>query len=227
MKRWYVIVTFLYGLLFITLTFPIMKFALQSISEIFSGNIIESLKSDLSVFTETFVWSWLLIIVLAQAAFLTVPVAIAAKRPVKKRSIISTVIAASFMMALLIAGVTISFSELIASAEPSTGLWWISLAVLLLSWLIWGAIFWQWSKGTTPENLVKRQRRYLFHGSILELLIVVPTHIVVRQRDYCCAGFGTFTGIACGIAVMLFAFGPGILYLYASHWHKLHPNKDA
>lgn len=226
MKRWYVIVAALYGLLFITLTFPIMKFALQSISEIFSGNIIESLRNDLHVFAETSVWSWLIVIVAAQAAFLAVPVDIAGRRPVKKRKMFSTVIAASFMMGLLVAGTTISFIEFIVHTEPSKNLWWVTAAILVLSWVIWGYVFWQWGKKTTPENLIKRQCRYLFRGSILELLVVIPTHIVVRQREYCCAGSGTFTGIACGIAVMLFAFGPGVLYLYANHWHKLHPNKE-
>ena len=47
--------------------------------------------------------------------------------------------------------------------------------------------------------------RVVFKGSILELLIAVPTHIVARYRDCCCARFMTFIGLAMGMSVMLFA----------------------
>ena len=48
----------------------------------------------------------------------------------------------------------------------------------------------------------------IFQGSVLELMIAVPTHIVARYRDYCCAGAMTFIGLTMGSSVMLFAFGP-------------------
>ena len=65
--------------------------------------------------------------------------------------------------------------------------------------------------------------RLLFKGSILELLIAVPTHIVARYRNYCCAGFMTFIGLAMGISVMLFAYGPAVFFLFAERWKRLHP----
>jgi hypothetical protein len=37
-------------------------------------------------------------------------------------------------------------------------------------------------------------------GSILELLVAVPSHIIVRRRGDCCAPLGTFCGTATGIA---------------------------
>ena len=53
--------------------------------------------------------------------------------------------------------------------------------------------------------------------------IAVPTHIVARSRDYCCAGFMTFFGLTMGISVMLFAFGPAVFFLYIDRWRRLHP----
>ena len=78
-----------------------------------------------------------------------------------------------------------------------------------------------------PRDLVARQCRLLFHGSILELMIAVPTHIVARYRDYCCAGFMTFIGLTMGISVMLFAFGPALYFLFAERWRRLHPQRYA
>jgi hypothetical protein len=72
-------------------------------------------------------------------------------------------------------------------------------------------------------DFVSRLCRWLFRGSILELLIAVPTHIVARYRDYCCAGVMTFIGLTMGMSVMLFSFGPGVFFLFAARWQRLHP----
>ena len=73
-----------------------------------------------------------------------------------------------------------------------------------------------------PGSLIDKSR---IKGSVLELLIAVPTHIVARHRDYCCAGLLTFIGLAMGVSVMLFAFGPVVLLLFAQRWQRLHPHE--
>ncbi len=65
--------------------------------------------------------------------------------------------------------------------------------------------------------------KWLLRGSILELLVAVPSHIVVRQRGVCCAPAGTFWGITTGLAVMLLAFGPGVFFLYVARCRRLRP----
>jgi hypothetical protein len=69
--------------------------------------------------------------------------------------------------------------------------------------------------------------RWLLRGSILELLIAVPSHVLVRRRDDCCAPAGTFWGIATGISVMLLCFGPGIFFLFVARCRKLKPRPTA
>ena len=84
------------------------------------------------------------------------------------------------------------------------------------------------SRNANPADFVSQQCRLLLKGSILELLIAVPTHLLARSRDYCGAGFMTFVGITLGIAVMLFSFGPAVFFLFVDRWKRLHPeNEDA
>jgi hypothetical protein len=168
----------------------------------------------------------LLIAFISQAALLTVPVELSAKRPVTKRSIIPVVAAAALATVALAVGMIFAIGE--AYSEKAFTPWfehgWVVLGVLLVVWAIWAAVFFRWSKGVEPGMFVERQCRMMFKGSILELLVAVPCHILVRQRDDCCAGILTGTGIALGIAVMLFSFGPGIFYLFVARIDRLKGN---
>ncbi len=74
-----------------------------------------------------------------------------------------------------------------------------------------------------PDALLKRATRWLLRGSILELIIAVPSHVIVRRRDDCCAPIGTFWGIATGLSVMLLCFGPGVFFLCIERCRKLKP----
>jgi hypothetical protein len=67
--------------------------------------------------------------------------------------------------------------------------------------------------------------RFLVAGSILELLVAVPAHVLARSRSYCCAGAGTFWGIATGISVMLLAFGPAVFVLFARRYKATYNRK--
>ena len=76
---------------------------------------------------------------------------------------------------------------------------------------------------TNADSLLKRVTRWLLRGSILELLIAVPSHVIVRRRDDCCAPAGTFWGIATGISIMLLCFGPGVFFLFVERFNRLKP----
>jgi hypothetical protein len=62
---------------------------------------------------------------------------------------------------------------------------------------------------------------------VLELLIAIPSHIVVRNRHVCCADIATFIGISFGISVMLLSFGPVLFFLFADRWRRLHPHRNS
>ena len=92
---------------------------------------------------------------------------------------------------------------------------------MLVFWTVWGLIFRKFAKADDEQALVKRVTRWLLRGSILELIVAVPSHVIVRRRDDCCAPMGTFWGIATGISVMLLCFGPGVYFLFVERMRKL------
>jgi hypothetical protein len=95
--------------------------------------------------------------------------------------------------------------------------------VTLMLWLVWGLVFYLFARNDDPDALVRRTTRWLIRGSILELLVAVPSHIIVRNRSDCCAPFGTFWGITTGLSIMLIAFGPGVFFLFAERFGRLRP----
>jgi hypothetical protein len=97
------------------------------------------------------------------------------------------------------------------------------IGLFLLFWMLWGLIFFHFAKADEPETLTRRATRWLLRGSILELLIAVPSHIIVRNRNDCCAPFVTFWGIVTGICVTLLAFGPGVYFLLVARMRTLRP----
>ena len=99
------------------------------------------------------------------------------------------------------------------------------LGLVALFWLVWGLIFHHFAKSDEAETLVQRTTRWLIRGSILELLVAVPSHIVTRQREDCCAPMRSVWGIVTGISVMLMSFGPGVLFLFARKMRQKKPKR--
>jgi hypothetical protein len=81
-----------------------------------------------------------------------------------------------------------------------------------LLWLCWGFVFFVYLRNSSEA--VTRIVSWLLRGSVLELLVAVPCHVIVRRRDDCSAPGVTSFGIVTGIAVMLLSFGPSVLLLY-------------
>ncbi|MGH8863896.1 MAG: hypothetical protein ACREVZ_04540, partial [Burkholderiales bacterium] len=145
-----------------------------------------------------------------------------------------TVLVAGLMMGILVAAAFFAMDEFVfrdktAFLEATANEWigWSGMAAGVLTWGIWAVVFSRAARSEAPRDLVTRQCRLLFHGSILELMIAVPTHIVARYRNYCCAGFMTFIGLTMGISVMLIAFGPALYFLFAERWRRLNPERAA
>ena len=91
---------------------------------------------------------------------------------------------------------------------------------------MWAFLFYRFAKTTDTDSFIARMLKWLITGSILELLVAVPCHVIVRHKDVCCAQGLTFYGIAAGLAVMALAFGPGIAFLILKRARGLKPSAD-
>ena len=215
MKRWALLVAGLYLVVLLVLTGPALMLAFPP-DEV---NLQE-------VYLYGLYWLWLAVMVVSQFALLVVPVRVESRRPVTRSALWPTVLAGGLMAGALILGASYSILELLLRDHAMDGLsGWGIPGIAVSIWAIWSVVFYSVGRNSDPANVISRQSRLLFKGSILELLIAVPTHIVARYRDYCCAGFMTFIGLTMGIAVMLFSFGPAVFFLYANRWKRLHPQR--
>jgi hypothetical protein len=215
MKRWAWLVAGLYFLALVALTAPVVMTA-------FAPKL--GIKELADVFVAWPYWVWVCVMVLSQIALLAVPVRIASRRPVSRRKLIWPVLVGGLMMGAMATGAVYALFEAAFGLEK--GLKWVGYAGIgagLLVWAFWAVVFHRQGKGAEAKDVVSRQCRKMLKGSILELLIAVPTHVVARSRDECCGGIMTFVGLAFGISVMLFSFGPSVFFLYAERWNRLRP----
>jgi hypothetical protein len=215
-KRPALVVVALYLLAILALAWPVLLTA-------FWGQLKASDVAD--GFRHWEVWAWVAVMVLGQAALLVVPVKVASRRPTTERSLLWPIVVAGLMVGGLVVGAASALTEFVQRdhAFDSAFVTWGAVAAGACSWAVWSVLFYRAGRLSRPEDVVAQQCRLLLRGSILEFLVAVPTHIVARNRGYCCAGAYTFLGIAIGIAVMLFSFGPALFFLFANRWKRLHP----
>ncbi len=213
---WFVVLAYL--VIFVVLTWPLVASSFA-----FSGM---QTSEPLGLFCEVPYWIFIVILLLCEAGLLLLPMRIEHRRPVSRRHVVFPIIVAGFLAGALLVGVIGSLVEFFQREKAFESGWlgWSALAGGVVLWIVWGGVFYRISKSKEPENIILLQCKRLLQGSVIALFVAVPTHIVARCRDYCCAGFYTFIGITFGIAVMLLSFGPGIYFLYAARWRRLHPD---
>jgi hypothetical protein len=244
MKRWAILTVFLYALALILLTIPVVLIAYGNwaVKDGFS------LKEIMEIYLQWGYWMWLTVLAAGQALLLLLPINMAERRLPARRPLKTPVIVTAFFLAnLLFAGIfsilcaifgdhagdNLDLSVLFAaSGEPNAnhsgnGVLFTMIITVLIFWLAWAFIFRRATRSDEPDALLKRIKCWLLRGSILELIIAVPSHVIVRRRDDCCAPAGTFWGIATGISVMLLCFGPGVFFLFVERMQKLKPKADS
>jgi hypothetical protein len=246
MKRWAIYTVLLYALALLLLTVPVVFIAFGNWGENESNF---GLRDAFQFYLSWSYWLWLAVLVAGQFLLLLLPINIAERRLPARRPLKIPVIVTGFFLANLCFAAFLSIVLVAIKSEddgfafitylspfalngvnsPSDSSGWDfvfgTILTILAFWIIWAVVFRSFAKSDDPDALLKRSTRWLLRGSILELLIAVPSHVIVRRRDDCCAPAGTFWGIATGISVMLFCFGPGVFFLFVERFQKLKPKE--
>jgi hypothetical protein len=210
-RKWGIVISVFYALIVLAFIVPGAIFlALYK---------LEGWGKFLEAVTEAY-GDWILSLLVAavlasQALLLFLSVDTSQRRLKPHAHILVSCVAAAVLTALLTSGIVWSlgfairgesFWKSFFDKEGNLLLFWGAL------WVLWGLVFYLYLRNSSA--VVTRLISWLLKGSVLELLIVVPCHVIVRRRHDCSAPAATSFGIATGIAIMLLSFGPSVLFLY-------------
>jgi hypothetical protein len=248
MKRWAALTVLLYAVALLLLTAPVL---LDAFGDWGGKGPGISLQDIGAVYRHWGYWLWLAVLVTGQALLLLLPINIAERRLPARRPLRTPLIVTAFFLAnLCFAGIFSLLCAIFADKafelfdlsilfhfganqnghnnNSDNGTLYTMLVTVLVFWVIWALVFFRhFAKADEPAALLQRITRWLLRGSILELIIAVPSHIIVRRRDDCCAPAGTFWGIATGISIMLLCFGPGVFFLFVERFERLKPKTQS
>ena len=211
MRQWGIVISVFYALVVLGLLAPstLMLSLHEGVqSQIFMATFGEALGT-------WWVWLPVAVVLLGQILLLFLSVDTAQKR-LKPRAHLAVSVAVAAMLFALLAFAALGslgsaiYADKFIDRYLSTALQALGYGLVL--WLIWAVVFYLYLRHSTA--IVTRLVSWLLKGSVLELLIAVPCHVVVRRRGDCCAPLLTGMGITAGIAVMLLSFGPSVLFLY-------------
>ena len=139
--------------------------------------------------------------------------------PIRPRRLLIPVIVASLAMTVLVVGLICALIEL-ADVDGNDWFTYVFWGVIGLSWIGWSIVFFIWQRRKERYKVIRNLISTLLAGSLIELMVSIPSHIIVSRRPGCLVGIGTAIGIICGVGVMLWAFGPGIILLFLKERRK-------
>ena len=175
-------------------------------------------------------WLYIGILVSGQAILLFISVDSSRKKLKPRQHILVSVSTAALMFSLLTCA---GLYSLLAGIFGDEMLDLIDTLLKIVGWVLAFWLFWALLFSLYQRDISGRINLlvgWLIKGSVLELLIAVPSHIIVRHRNDCSAPSVTAFGIATGIAIMLLSFGPSVLFLYKKrlNQYKRHegPNQE-
>lgn len=146
-------------------------------------------------------------------------------QPIRGRRLLVPVLTAAMMMGILLGALFLSLRELfLGGFEPPGIVFWLVVGV---GWLLWGVVFWFYTRRVSRYRVLKRLTTAVLAGSLLELLAAIPAHIIVTRKPGCCVGVYTMLGIIAGVCVMLWAFGPGIILLFLRERYRTELRRES
>lgn len=220
MAKWAFLTVILYISLIVVVFAPFSFWAADYIVGV-SWSVFDIFEMHSSI---TF-WIVCAVLVVIQALLLIYPVVKYKGRPKSQTKLIFPVATTALLFTLLLLGIISSVTAAIWGDDieglPVVLLW--VFGFVFSSWGIWASIFYCFARTQDQNSFLAKLMNLLIKGSILELLVALPCHIIVRQKDVCCAPGLTFLGIASGLVVMAMAFGPGVFFLFLRRIKAIKP----
>jgi len=214
MKKWAFVVIAFYFLLVVALFLP-------SALLFDFGLFPNSYNGSSAIHWTVFIWAGAL--VLGEGLLLWLSVDTTRRRLTPRSHILVSVVTAALFMAILTVGIVFCFTMSVWGDHgfPETP---TLVCAFGIPWLVWGILFYRfWRNASDP---VTRAVSWLLRGSVLELLVAVPAHVITRRRHDCCAPAFTGIGITAGIAIMLLSFGPSVLLLFKKRMER-YPTRES
>ncbi len=156
----------------------------------------------------------LLVTVASQVLFVFAAGTVNLCRPIRRRRLFAPVVIASLMITVLVVALLLSLNELSLVFGGSGMFVWLFWLVVGVNWLGWSVAFFHRYRDAERYVMARGLVSTLLAGSLVELLVAIPSHIIVTRQPGCFVGLLTACGIISGIVVMLWAFGPGIVLLF-------------
>ncbi|MHC4913395.1 MAG: hypothetical protein ACYTE5_10440 [Planctomycetota bacterium] len=216
MAKWAFVTVLLYIFLMVIVFMPLVWWA----ACYDNVNVLE-----ISIFYKAWqFWLFCGIIMAIQALMLLFPVKTAAEAPKPQRLIWVPVVTAGLFFSILVLGVIWSILMVIWGDDILVDYFLLaSFAFVIFCWIVWLFVFHRFYRSVEARTMFRRITTWLIRGSIVELLVAVPSHIIVRRRDECSAPAFTWVGIAAGLVIMAMAFGPGLFFLFRERFERMKP----
>jgi len=211
MRKWGIIISVSYALILLGLLLP----AFGLIAEDKFYGWARFFKDWGEIWQAWEVWTTVAILLAGQALLLFLSVDTSWRRLKPRAHILVSCVTGAILTALISCAVIWSLGVAFGGDKfriSFTGSQFDMLGWLGVLWLLWGIVFYFYFRNASA--VVTRIVTWLLRGSVLELLVAVPCHVIVRRRHDCSAPGVTSFGIVTGIAIMLLSFGPSVLFLY-------------
>jgi hypothetical protein len=179
---------------------------------------------------DAFLWTAVAsgIVFLLGASLLAIPIRTHLQRPVRRRSVALPLVVSAVCAAGVVGSGGLAAHEFAEGNVPGLhgdGPMWVIGFATVLVWLGWTVLFAWLARSVAPQTINDRMYQLLLAGSVLELLIALPMHLVVRRRDQCCAGVATGLGIGVGLVVMVIALGPAVFFLFYRRYRQAYAGR--
>ncbi|HWZ41930.1 MAG TPA: hypothetical protein VNW97_00565 [Candidatus Saccharimonadales bacterium] len=219
MRKWGSVITVFYVLVVLGLLTPGAVFL--ATGHLTSGNLLDTYKAWAP-------WIPIGIILASQALLLFLSVDTSWKRLKPRAHILVSCLVTAMLLSILTGAVVLCTGFSVFGDKFVNG--FLDSAVNVFGcwgtvWAAWTILFYMYCRNSTA--LITRAAAWLLKGSVLELLVAVPAHVIVRRRHDCSAPVATSFGISAGIAIMLLSFGPSVLLLYKKRLEEYSDRRTA